>query len=156
MDAFRPARFTFPDAKSLALQFGAAVEQAREALQYMKSGLVFRNSTYQVTVNRIQTPMGEMLHLSIKRLDKQPIHDWRELQEIKNQLAGPECEACELFPAESRLVDTANQYHLWVLPNPEERFPFGFTERKVSGESVGGSVQRPFPADFKENHGLHD
>jgi hypothetical protein len=37
------------------------------------------------------------------------VHDWRDLQRIKNQLVGPECEAVELYPAESRKVDTANQ-----------------------------------------------
>jgi len=29
-------------------------------------------------------------------------------------IVGEEHEAFEVYPAESRLVDTANQYHLWV------------------------------------------
>ena len=59
-------------------------------------------------------------------------HDWRHMQRIKNDIAGPEREAVELFPAESRLVDTANEFWLWVLPEGEQ-FPFGFSERKVAG-----------------------
>lgn len=39
-------------------------------------------------------------HLSIKRLSKGVVHDWRELQRIKNELTHPECEAVELYPAE--------------------------------------------------------
>jgi hypothetical protein len=56
------------------------------------------------------------VHLSIKRFDRGPVRDWRHLQQIKNEVVGPEAEAFEIFPAESRLVDTANQYHLWAIP----------------------------------------
>lgn len=69
--------------------------------------------------------------LSIKRHDRGTIRDWRDLQRIKNDVVGPECEAVELFPAESRLVDSANQYHLWALP-PGERWPLGFGSRFVT------------------------
>jgi hypothetical protein len=112
----------------------------REAYLEMKrlaQDEIFLNDTYQVNVRRCDTPIGPMLHLSIKRRDREVIRDWRELQEIKNQIVGPEHEGVELFPAESRLVDTANQYHLWVFAATvdEAAFPFGFTERLVSGES---------------------
>lgn len=68
----------------------------------------------------------------------------RELPAIKNELVGPENEGVELYPAESRLMDSANQYHLWVLTDPEKRFPFGFTSRVVTEEAFGKSVQRKF------------
>lgn len=106
-----------------------------------KPGNSFANETYHVIVRRVDE---NFLHLSIKRHDKQPIHDWRDLQAIKNQIAGTECEAVELYPAESRLVDSANQYHLWVVTDPTYRFPFGFTERFVTEEPLGNSQQRPF------------
>jgi hypothetical protein len=108
---------------------------------------VYKNSTYQV----IKRPIPEQgcIHLSIKRIDKDPIHDWRDLQEIKNKLVGEECEGVEIYPAESRIVDMANQYHLWVCPDPTYRFEFGFlnTARLVSGEKEAmqvGAKQRPF------------
>jgi hypothetical protein len=84
-------------------------------------------------------------HLSIKRLDQRIVHDWRDLQRIKNEIVGPEYEAVELFPAESRKVDTANQYHLWVINQKGMRFPFGFQEPMVVddyGVSTIGAVQR--------------
>lgn len=111
---------------------------------------LWMNDKYQVAIYRPDKNTGlvdagwpPMIHLSIKRLDKKPINDWREMQEIKNELVGPEHEAVELFPAESRKVDLANQYHLWVFANPEHRFPFGFASRAVQYESVGGAEQRP-------------
>ena len=77
------------------------------------------------------------------------IHDWRDFQRIKNELIGEEYEGVELYPAESRRVDTANQYHIWVAKNIEFRFPFGFNERVVddgkgefAANQVGGK-QRP-------------
>jgi hypothetical protein len=87
---------------------------------------------------------AEVVWLSIKRVDKDVIRDWRHLQEIKNMIVGPAHEAVELYPSEDRLTDTANQYHLWVLRSPMLRFPFGFRTRIVSDEEiVGNSRQRP-------------
>ena len=84
-----------------------------------------------------------MIHLSIKRIDKKPIRDWREMQAIKNALVGPKHEGVELYPAEDRLVDGANQYHMWVLASNDVRFPFGFNEgRRVDFAGGGGATQR--------------
>jgi hypothetical protein len=69
-------------------------------------------------------------HLTICRLDKAPARDWQAFQAIKNEIVGPEYEAIEMYPAQSRLMDVTNRYHLWVLaPNEGDetppRFPFG-------------------------------
>lgn len=102
------------------------------------------NDTYQVSIHDAHE---HIIHLSIKRIDKQPVHDWRDFQTIKNELVGPENEAVELYPAESRLVDTSNQYHLFVFRDKTFRLPFGFEERWVSEESTHNTVQRPWPDD---------
>jgi hypothetical protein len=112
---------------------------------------IFINARYQVVIDQVEALNGAwdepIDHLSIKRWDKAPLSDWREKQRIKNELIGPEREACEIFPAESRLVDTANQYHLWVLPKGTA-FPFGFTTRAVAHPGANPSApdakQRPF------------
>lgn len=111
---------------------------------------VYINNLYQVSVLRnLKFTEGwpVMTRLSIKRRDRKAIHDWRDLQRIKNELIGPNYEALELYPSEGRLVDTANQYWIWVFDNPEIRVPFGFQERWVSNVSERGTVQRPFPLD---------
>ena len=107
-------------------------------------GQCFLNSLYEVWLRPLPRPMGSWL--SIRRLDGAPEHDFRNLQRLKNELAGEETEAVELYPAESRLVDMANQCHLWCLP-PNVRFPFGLPARAVSEEEVGGHKQRPWPTD---------
>ena len=78
---------------------------------------------------------GQCAYISIRRNDREPVDSWRDFQEIKNQLAGPNREAVQLYPNEERLKDTANQYHLWVLPEGFT-FPMGFfDQRVVTGES---------------------
>lgn len=86
--------------------------------------------------------------LSIRRQDREPVTDWRHKQQIKNELCGAECEGLELYPAESRLYDTANQFWIWVRTDPEDRIPVGFDDgRHVNETEVGGSRQRPFDED---------
>ena len=102
-------------------------ETATEYYKKLMEDKVWLNHLYQVNIS----DHGDFWHLSIKRRDKEVIRDWRHLQWIKNELVGEENEGLELFPAESRLVDTVNQYHLWVLKDPKARIPVGYNERLV-------------------------
>ena len=123
---------------------------------YAEEKEIWGNDVYTVFVNRDQpTGMSNdddtpvlITWLSIKRNDRQAKPDWRDFQWIKNQLVGEENEGCEIYPAESRLVDGANQFHLWVFQDNTFRLPFGFTdERIVSQTSMFGETQRKFPAN---------
>ncbi len=114
----------------------------------------WENDKYVVMFKTFDYPqLGEgkiAFHISIRRQDRGHITDWRHKQLIKNQLAGPEEEAVEIYPAEARLVDGANQFHLFGAFGMS--VPFGFTERDVSEtDGKGKCVQRPFvdkPADL--------
>ena len=93
---------------------------------------IYRNSRFQVQAVVVDAPppFGRVVWLSIKRIDREQMHDWRELQRIKNELVGAEVEAVEIYPAESRLVDTSNQYHLWCFVGGLQ-LPFGYSNRVV-------------------------
>ena len=54
--------------------------------------------------------------------------------------------AVEIYPAESRLVDTSNEWNLFCVLG--KRVPLGFEQRLVSehGDDIG-SVQRPWESD---------
>jgi hypothetical protein len=118
---------------------------------------LWRNDLYQVEVREMTALMDDQpvqwLHLNIRRCDGYPGRDWRHFQQIKNELVGPECEAIELYPAESRLVDTSNKYHLWACKQPGFRFPVGFGRRDVDFDgtdtSTAGLRQSP-PMQFKK------
>lgn len=93
-------------------------------------------------------PMINCIASSLNKIQFNHI-GWRDLQEIKNELVGPEHEAIEIYPAESKRVDSANQYHLWVFKDPTYRIPIGFQTRLVTEGTIGLSQQRPF-----EKHAL--
>jgi hypothetical protein len=115
----------------------------------------FYNSRYQVTVyeGRMPPPYGRIVHLSFKTHDRQARHDWRDMQRIKNELVGEEFDAVEVYPAESKLVDLCNQYHLTVFL--DWKLPFGFQTRCVADGKEGKGRQRPWadgerPADCRD------
>lgn len=120
---------------------------------------IWCNSRYQVQVRFLDAPRGfpPMVHLSIKTHSKSERHDWRDFQRIKNELCGTEAEGVELYPAEKRLMDEANQFHMYVIA-PGNRFPFGEQERTVmtpadlaSDPAAIGARQR----DFERHHTAH-
>lgn len=117
----------------------------QQLAQYNEGTTYWLNNIYQV--QRRELNDGRNVHLNIRRRDGKAImRDWRHFQWIKNQLVGPECEAVELYPAESRMVDSNNKYHLWCSTDPAFRFPLGMTERDVDYSQRGataGSKQRP-------------
>jgi len=109
----------------------------------------WENDIYQVTVRRwTKDPVfgtnGGMIQIGINSHDGTARHDWRDFQGIKNQLAGPECEAFELYPAESRLLDPSNYYSLWCFPGLK-RIKVGVNEgRRVFDANEALAPQRGF------------
>ena len=123
---------------------GMTPEDALKAVKEAGGDEIWVNEKYQVikTSYERKPPWPTLVHLSIRREDRRIMFDWRDMQRIKNQLLGEEKEAVQLFPAESRLVDTANQYHLWGFDSDEFRFPLGYNERQVSDKKFGRAKQR--------------
>lgn len=126
----------------MAKELGRTItwKQAKSMEREARLQEIWVNDIYQVNILRGKNCDGYVHHpelkgkcdyISIKTHNKEAVRDWRHFQQIKNELVGEHREAIEIFPSENRLVDTANQYHLWVLP--EGFIPaFGFTERLVN------------------------
>lgn len=107
----------------------------QETMWQNKFYVVFRK---YLTAHGADGPM----HLSIRHQQRKAIRDWRHFQRIKNELAGAQREAIEIFPPEALLVDGANQYHLFVLAMGDTT-PFTWkTGRAVSGEEGGEEMER--------------
>lgn len=86
------------------------------------------NNRYSVQTSLFCDEDGdEMLHLWVRRHDDVMPNSWSDLQRIKDEIAGPERVAVQVYPARSDLVDSANMAHLWVYP-PGHRMPFGLTK----------------------------
>lgn len=136
-----------------AMRFYNVDEAKARALlaDYQAQCEMWKNDLYQVQVRR--RPEDGLVHINIRRLDGAAvIRDWRHFQQIKNELLGPECEAVEIYPAESRKMDTSNKYHLWGYSDPAFRFPIGFDGRAVTYDQYDspGMRQRPESFDVRE------
>jgi hypothetical protein len=149
--------------EDVAQAFDVQPEVARQVVDdIQRHDDVWMNSRYQVNIRRDRAVDGqedgpragwpEMIHLSIKRRDKQPMgpERYRDFMLIKDELVGPEHEAVELYPRRSRETDTANQYHLWVLARSDISFPFGFREGRHVNDITSRSGARQ--AHFEEHH----
>ena len=94
--------------------------QLREMHRVFFSGVLYINDIYAV-LHHDKNKEGE--RLSIWRLDGAPCNSWSDFQHIKNELISPEAEAIQVYPAESRLLDTDNVYHLFIV---REKLGFDF------------------------------
>lgn len=74
-------------------------------------GDCFESDYYTVTRKRT----GSVTRLGISNADQSARRDWREFQQIKNELVGPEVVAIEVYPKESEKVDPSNFFLLWCL-----------------------------------------
>ena len=134
-----------------ANHYGISLDEANKLLDEEEAKcLFFINRLYQVSMTRTLVDWfgveKDIVQLCIRRRDGAMVWDWRHFQQIKNELCGEEVEALQLFPAESRKVDTSNKWHLWVVADGT-RMPFGWQHRDVQddihGKSVAGLRQRP-------------
>jgi len=128
-------------------------EQAEAFVERRADTELWTNSRYTVIIERdveVGPCWPEMIWLSIRRNDRERPgpERWRDFQRIKNELVGPEHEGCELYPAELRVADTADQFHLFVLADARIQFPFGFRHGMKAGPVPGGvAAQTPFELD---------
>lgn len=63
-----------------------------------------------------ETSYGPVRHLIIQKTTGERIVRWGPLQRIKNEVAGPDAIAVELYPAERDVIEDCHVYHLWLLP----------------------------------------
>lgn len=90
--------------------------QQRERVGDLQS--VWKNNRYIVQIYRRALGGGAMeaSHLAVRRNDESEIQGWDDLQRIKNELAGGDRVALEIYPPEAEVIDQANMRHLFVLP----------------------------------------
>lgn len=127
MSRFERAEMDIPTIEEAMSAGNLSAEEAQQQIDWMKSQAVYVNNLYQVN---IEFMADKGAHLMIRRIDRQPIHNWEHFQQIKNELLGEECEAIEIYPKVSRLVDDKNHYHLWGYRTPDHQFPFGIEKPK--------------------------
>jgi hypothetical protein len=110
---------------------------------------VWHNKWYNVSVRRYTSGFpvggGPYVIVGLTHISERAVHDWRDMQCIKNDICGEEWEGVELYPAESRLIDPSNRFYLWCVPLGVLTWGLNIPGRRVltMGESI--APQRPFP-----------
>jgi len=79
-----------------------------KCLKHMYS-CVHNGIIYWISLSEID----KYTHIRIIREDKKPIHNYMDLQTIKNTLIGVNKTAIQIFPRVEDMVDFGNTYHLW-------------------------------------------
>ena len=74
------------------------------------------NDFLSVQLSEIETEIGTVKRLGIRRNDEGKNISWAEKQRVKNELCGENAIAVEVFPSEDELIDQVNMFWLWVLP----------------------------------------
>ena len=86
---------------------------------FLGCSAIYKNHKFFVFIwDEVPTTKGVARKIMVRQHDQKPIaNHWREMQNIKNEFFGAEAVAVEYYPAESKLVDSANLYWLWVFPD---------------------------------------
>lgn len=91
----------------------------------------WRNRVFAVLERPFAIDGDPVTHLAISSLSgRRP--SFHEMHRIKDELAGEDATAIEVYPSRSSLVDGSDMFHLWVLPGP---LPFGL-HMKANREGV--------------------
>tara|TARA_R100001377_G_C3160219_1_gene99448 strand:+ start:339 stop:869 length:531 start_codon:yes stop_codon:yes gene_type:complete len=140
---------TFKSTVALLRSHGDTKQQAIDGANQMKETEVWFSSNNKFKVSKADLQIGHPLlqwddlagttWLNIRICSDEfygdaHLRDWAEFQKIKNELCGEERDALEFYPKESRLHDTDNCYHLFVLPE-HLTFPLGYGLRDVSSDT---------------------
>jgi len=75
------------------------------------------NNAYSVQFSRFDSEVfgGQVIHLWIRRHDGKRFIPWAHFQRIKDQLAGKDWQAVQVYPKRDKIVDQADMYHLWCF-----------------------------------------
>ena len=107
----------------------------------------WENALYSAYVHHFDESRMARVVIGVCRADQTAVHDWRDLQWLKNDIVGEEWEAVEVYPSESCKVDPSNYYYLFCFP-PGLLLSLGIgltpPRRNVVGPTEAMAPQRAF------------
>ena len=131
-EVMKMARTQFPDLSD-------------KAIDGLMSDETWGNDRYTVSGHLLDGKRDGFVEIAVHNHNRTPHVPWRHLQQIKNEVVGPDREAVQLFPAEDRLLDTANEYWIYVYPTGDA--PMRKRGVKI-GMDRGRTVSYEMPTGF--------
>lgn len=74
--------------------------------------IAHRNKVFSVLE---RTVAGGVVHYAVTSLSQER-PSWWEMQRIKDELAGKDATAVEVYPPHADIVDGADMFHIWIIP----------------------------------------
>jgi hypothetical protein len=71
---------------------------------------------YEAHVSCTVSAWGTTAHLMVTRRDGRDGIPWDMLQQIKDEMLGPEVLCVEIYPPAAEVVNEVNMRHLWEVP----------------------------------------
>ena len=107
-----------------------------KVLDSQESDETWGNDRYTVSIHFLDGKRDGFVEMGIHNHNRTPHVGWRHMQQIKNEVMGADREAVQIFPSEDRLVDTANEFWLYVYPTGKAPMRRG----KKLGMNIGRNV----------------
>ncbi len=101
---------------------------------------VFENPLYSV----IRLVVEDGWILTIVNADQSARRDWREFQQIKNEVCGTSCVGAECYPPDDTVMDPSNAFIMRVWPRDKQPFPLDFERGNVLTPDESIAPQRSF------------
>ena len=123
-------------------------------MREMDRSWVSEDNQYSVMSRLLRTPVGKVEHVVITsaagcgKCDGSGDIPWAVKMQIKNDLFGEKRPAIEVYPAQDRLVDAADTYHLWVFEKGF-KMPFGIHARDEKSIAVNRGSTRVRAVDSR-------
>ena len=99
---------------------------------------VFENPLYSV----IRLAVHDGWILTIINSDQSARRDWREFQQIKNEVCGPSCVGMECYPPDGTVMDPSNAFIMRVWPLKKQPFTLGFERGEILAPQESMAPQR--------------
>ena len=79
-------------------------------LKFVSKAWITNDRLYLIYYDEID----KFRHLRVTRMDDNPIHNYMDLFQIKNDLLGEDIQAIEVYPKKQNFKDGSHTYHIWT------------------------------------------
>ena len=97
------------------VQYNPSEKDKKNNLHFVTANKCFKSGDDKYIIFLIEGKKYK--HLKVTRTDDKPIHNYLDMQEIKNLILGDDVFAVEIYPPKKDFVNGSNTYHLWSWDN---------------------------------------
>lgn len=127
--------------RKLSNQMNAGMKQI-DAVYYYPQEI----GEYRINMKKFKYDFGEIIYIGLYRIIdvrrdmRGQIISTDEKKWVLRTFFNGEYDAVEMYPAESKLVDAMNIYHLWCMKKGDKILPFSLEQKGVAEETTSEGI----------------